>query len=313
MRVLIALLAIVSQGAFAQYQGTLPPNAEAGFYATQDSEKFSSQTLYVGAAIANGLGARLGYSNYSGPDFTATSTNSNSTFAQLTYVNVGENHDFHGAVGTRINGQSENTKAEAELHLVMTDSLTFGLNAATDIVESANAIRNDVTYVSVGADTDLLLDENLNLNLAYTTVMFSDGNDRQAFKTKLTWTFYPEQGLSAYVRTKNQWDNSPGSINYFSPEKVEQVAMGLQIRKPHEGLVYTAGFDFGNERITTLGGDVNTNPIYTWNLGVQTSPGKKFGNTFGVSLISSNASITAAGGSNYSWYGLYSWVKVPLQ
>ena len=303
---LLSLILVIPTSASAQYIGTYPPNAEVGFIATQDTEHFNSQTFYVGTAISNGLGLRVGYSHYAGQDLSASSS-----FTQLTYMNVGENHDFHGSFGARAGGQ-DNIKADAELRLIMTDSVSVGVDFETDIVESTKAIQTGTTFASIGGDIDVLLSENLNLNASYHKVFFSDSNDRQIVKSKLTWTFYPEQGLSTYVRTKNQWDSSPGSTNYFSPEKSELIAGGLQIRKFLNGLVYTAGADFGSERITTLGGDVNTNPVYTWTLGIQTSPGKKTGITYGVTFISSNASITASAGENYNWYGLYSYVKVPL-
>ena len=65
MKKLLLSIAFLPILAFAQEQGTLPSFTEYGFFATHDSDKFDSQTAFVGAAATNGIGARVGYSHYS--------------------------------------------------------------------------------------------------------------------------------------------------------------------------------------------------------------------------------------------------------
>lgn len=211
-----------------------------------------------------------------------------------------------------IAGKSNHIVADIEVKLLMTDSLTFGLSAATDVVESANSIADDTRYVYTAFDVDLQLDDNLNLSSVVGNTKFSNDNNRPFLKTKVTWTFMPEYGLSVYLRTKNQSDSNAGSTLYFSPEKLEQQAIGLQVRKHYMGLVYTARAEYGNERATLTGGSITSNPLYTWVIGVQTNPGRKTGTTYGVSLTGSNSNGTKYGGEKYDWYGLNAWAKTPF-
>lgn len=375
MKIITCIIAsLISSGAMAQYMGTVPPNADVRFMYSQDTDDFRADTGWIGAAHESGIGARVGASRYSGKQSLGSSvvwdgdgnktpgtiTNKfsvNSEFVQLTYVDLGEDHSFHGAFGVRTvgtisnhldmqftdptintsvnggNGPSQHIIADAELKLVMTDSLTLGITAATDVVESVRSLQTGTTYVYVAGDMDLLLDENLNLNVIAGDVHYSDNNDRLFIKTKLTWTFIPEYGLSTYLRTKSQTDTNPQStttitgetdsptggywygfnrpVNYYSPQYLNQAAVGLQLRVPHSGLVYTAGVDFGHEWATLKDGTSTDNPVYSWQLGIQTSPGRKTGTTYGVSVTGSNSSIRGSGG-DYNWYGLNSWMKVPF-
>lgn len=394
MKKIIAAMALafgLAGTAHAQYMGTMPPNADTRIFYSQDSDNFKVLHTWVGAAHESGFGARVGYSRYEGTQefrsvngyygyyssadesvnrFGVDPYVSNNKFTadgavfQLTYVNVGENHDFHGAIGVRktdyrtdtknaenanvkveqtaaslanqyakngnevwsgtwtpdgvqtltssdVNGSRDTLVADAELKLIMTDRFTIGAAVATDLVESARSIQTGTRYVYTAADADYLLTENLNFNVIAGNMYFTDNNNRPFIRTKTTWTFLPEHGVSTYLRTRNQYDTNPGSYNYFSPDTLAQQAIGLAIRKPYSGLVYTAGVEFGSEQVT-VDGNKDTHPIYGWQLGVQTSPGRKTGTTFGASLVGSNASGFNGGGSDYNWYGATLWIKVPL-
>ena len=396
-KIVLSILAAFSISANAQHIGTLPPNADGRLYYSWDSDDFTVLHTWVGAAHESGFGARVGYSQYKGKsnqtydnsytyaNVTAIdSTNilvgfggedaqvyerkqfsANSRVFQLTFVDVGENHDFQMAAGVRKTEYRETTTstrtgvgvdvegmltisgwntvsanvydianttvdtqsgsrdsfiANADLKLVMTDRLTIGAAIATDVVESPASIMENVRQVYTAADADYLITENLNFNVIAGVVSFigePDANNKRPFiRTNTTWTFLPEHGVSVNFRTRNQYDTDAGSIYYFSPERLARQSVGLNIRKPYGGLVYTAGVEYGSEQVTDAGGVKDTHPIYGWQLGVQTNPGRKTGTTYGISLIGSNAAgignNASGGGDNYYWYGLNSWIKVPL-
>lgn len=307
MKKLLLSIAFLPILAFAQEQGTLPSFTEYGFFATHDSGKFASQTAFVGAAASNGIGARVGYSHYSAPGQSF-----DSPFVQATYVHAGKDLSIFGAAGVKTGVNGNVFIGQFESRKVVSESFAFGFSVNADVVESIASIKNGTSFYSIGANFDYLVAENLNVFVGLYDTEFSDNNSRQTLKTKTTWTFYPEQGVSAYVRTKDQRDSSPGKRDYFSPESSDLIVGGFQIRKFINGLVYTGAIDYGTERITTLGGDVSKNGVYTWNLGLQTAPAKRNGVTFGAMLISSNTSIASSSNENYTWYGLYSWLKIPF-
>lgn len=365
--VTVVILAALSASSYAQYVGTLPPNAEVGFNYTTDSDKFTTNAWVVGAAISNGVGIQYGESRARGKDVTLLSidkvdekvnTVQQSKNIRLTYVNIGEDHDFHGSVGIKrtdstVSGagvQSSDSHdalvAEADLRLIMTDSLSVGITASRDVVDTAmNAASgsadgvvltnaNGTTVVqSVGlvivdtaaVDLDLQLSDNLSTYAQVGLSHFSNNNDRLFVHSKTTYTILPEYGVSLYARIKYQQDSNPTagrqcsdaavgwlcvSPSYFSPDQRYSVLPGIQIRQAHDGLVYTASAEVGKQWTTVIG-DTASATIYSWQLGVQTQPGKRTGNTFGVNLFGTNAS-QLSGSPNYHWYGLYSWMKVPF-
>lgn len=369
---LLALAVLTPLAANAQYIGTVPPNVDFRFTYSRDTDNFEGMTAWVGVAHESGFGIRIGQSQWSGVQTTGqyvkwdalgnkesgnftNKVKSTSTIFQFTFVDVGENHSFQSSLGVRSINSTTNTYStgpisgvnfpnnspegqsligDAELKLIMTDSLTLGLTVAIDTVESTRSAQTATRSIYTAADMDLLLDENVNLNVIAGNINYSDDNNRLFVRTKTTWTFMPEEGLSTYLKTRSQVDSNPKTTsevytyetdgpaggywysvtapaNYYSPKTLNQASIGLQYRKPFNGLVFTAAADYGQEWATLKDGSSSSNPIYSWLLGLQTNPGRKTGTTFGATLIGSNSSLRGTGG-DYNWYGLTSWVKVPF-
>ena len=387
MKKILFLMLLLAGNAQAQYIGALPPNYEVAVIYSQDSDKFKAFTTYFGSTHESGFGARFGISHYEGPQNLSTmetyyensngyafngaksftnTVSANSQFLQLTFVDVNEKYNFHGAIGVRaldystdtsnttsaqakalndfilangspdpalsyaknvdsklgandgsLNGSRNVLIADAELRFQFTDKINGGVSFSTDIVESLRSIQTGTTYTYVGADADFVLVENVNFNINVGDIYFSDGNNRPLVRSKLSWTFLPEYGISTYLRTKNQTDSNPGSSNYYSPETLAQQAIGLQIRRLLNGLVYSAGAEYGEEQVNVFSrasqsSSRSSTPIYAWRMGVQTNPVKNAGITYGASLTGSNTSAINGGDQDYRWYGLYSWLKIPF-
>ncbi len=288
-----AILLTFSITGYTQYIDT-------GASYSEDSDEFKAATVWAGATHTSGFGAKVGYTHYSDPQI-----NTDSSLLQLTYTN----YNAQGAIGFRNIDFGSKTilVADTEVNIVLTDSVTLGIYAITDIVDSTRSIQTGTRYVNTSAGIDWLISENLNFNLLLGNTYFTDDNNRPFIRSKLIWTFVPEYGISTYIRTKNQKDTNPGSLNYFSPETLSQQAIGFQIRKSYDKLMYLAVVEYGSEQISTSWED-SRNSIGLWSLGVQTRPLKKTGITFGVSVTNSiNSSV-----DSYNWIGLTSWMKIPL-
>lgn len=215
------------------------------------------------------------------------------------------------ASGGNSNGSKQNVAAEIEVRLTLTDSLNVGVSASTDIVASEKGLQNGITYTSVSGDVDLQLSEHLGVTFVAADTMFSDDNNRILFASKANYVVFPEYGISTFYRVKAQWNSNPATGNYFSPDHLFENAFGVSFRKNFEGLVYTASIDYGFQNYT-MNGNANSTPIYTYQAGFQTQPGKRNGNSFGVNVISSNNNSINSTSSGYHWYGLSSWIKVPF-
>lgn len=342
--------------ASAQYMGTLPPVIDGDVYYSTDSDKFDSRTMWTGINFSNGFGVRIGDVKYTSPTIDASGKT-----LQGTYIDVGENHSFHGAIGIKrlshttnlattgedlankiitnkiglglsdsdivdirrdapgwakenieadggtVAGERDVIFGNAELKLLMTDSLTIGVAINRDVVDSAYSLQNGIEFTTYSADLDLLLTEELTFTSIVGLTKYSDGNDRMFVKNKLIWSFAPEYGISTYAKLIYQRDSKGGSIYYTSPDSANEIALGLQLRRPNNGLVYTAALEVGynTENFAT---ESISSKTYLWLLGVQTNPGRKTGVTYGASILGT----TKINSSTYSWTGVNGWIKVPF-
>lgn len=346
MKIMVAaILAATSTSSMAQFVGTAPSFVEGRLSYTLDSDKFESRSMSIGAAVStndtDGVGLRVTTSSYDAPakstDGSVGKMTGSSQSVQLVGIRLEEDYTFHGAFGVKQSSAHANAGSvsqegsdttivfDGELRLIMTDSLTIGLTVSRDNIESLGGLLNGTTATTVGGDIDLQLTDNLNLGVAAGNTHFSDSNDRQYFRTKLTYTFWPEHGVSAYVRTRNQWDSNPHNIqqyvcggsgcdnptSYFSPASRYDQSIGLQLRKAYRGLVYTAAAEVGDQHTTDVEGTKSADTIYMWQLGVQTQPGKRTGTTYGVNAVGTNTSMRTYS-DHYRWFGIYSWMKVPF-
>ena len=212
-------------------------------------------------------------------------------------------------------GKARGTKdylvADASLVLTMTDSLNIGISASTDVVDSVRGIQTGTTASSVGVDFDYVLDENLTVNVGTGMTHYSDDNDKTLVRAAMSWDMLPEYGISSYVRVRKYWNSDPWSVNYYAPEWLSDEVVGVRFRKAYDGLVYTASANYGMQQNAVLGGNSESKPVYGWELGVQTNPGRKTGITFGASIIGTNSAGTS-GGDDYNWSGINFWLKAPL-
>jgi hypothetical protein len=215
------------------------------------------------------------------------------------------------ASGGSASGSKQNIAAEVEVRLTMTDSLNMGASVSTDIVASEKGLQNGITYTSFGFDFDLQLADHLGLVFVASDTIFSDDNNRILFAARANYDILPEYGLSTFYRVKAQWNSNPATGNYFSPDRLYENAIGISLRKHYEGLIYTASVDYGFQNYV-INGEHNSTPIYTYQIGVQTQPGKRNGKSFGTNIISSNNNSINSTSSGYHWYGVNFWMKVPF-
>lgn len=282
------------QGTYVEVQDDYEIKAAFGI---RNTSHFTNLTK-----VGNDLANRIITSN---PDFTE------SDIADIRAQAPQWANDNIIAAGGSASGARQNIAAEAEIRLTLTDSLNLGVSASTDIVASEKGLQNGVTYTSIGTDLDLQITDHLGIVFVVTDTIFSDSNNRLLFATKASYDILPEYGVSTYYRIKTQWNSNPGTGNYFSPSQLYENAVGVSFRKYYEGIVYTASFDYGFQNYT-IDGQNNSNPVYTYQIGAQTQPGKRNGKSFGVNIISSNNNSINSTSSGYHWYGISSWVKVPL-
>jgi len=321
----LAALTALHTTAQAQYIGTLPPVLDFTASYTTDSDKFDTIGGSAGFVLGSGFGAKVEYQNYSSP---TVSGNSSSLFG--TYSIVTDNLNLTAAIGVRnishstnpatldttalqklsdqggtADGSDQVIVGSAEATLVMTDRLTLGAYAAKDIVDSAAGLQSNVTSTTLAISSDLVLTETVDWSASLGNTYYSDSNVRTFLKNRVSWTILPDAGVSLFGKIDYHTNTNPGSPYYTSPENATSTMVGAQWRKTYNGLTYSATLGAGNVTEHFLYDYTASGAVYEWNLGVQTSPGRKTGTTYGVVLVGVNK-------DSYSWKGVYAWLKVPF-
>ena len=257
----MAVTALVASNSYAQVLGTAPTYAEGKVSYTYDTDKFKTWSIAGGAVFAgtdgNGFGARITTTEYDGVAKSVGggvgSLVGHSESVQATTVHLGDVYTWQGAIGVKQTtanasaGAVSQTNSSAdlvfdgEIRRALTDTVSAGISLSRDVVESSGGILTNTTVTTLIGDADITITDNLNMSLVLGDSHFSDHNNRQFVRTKLTYTLVPEYGVSAYVRTRNQWDSNPRAIqqyicdgngctqptSYFSPAERYDQAFGL--------------------------------------------------------------------------------------
>lgn len=283
--------------------GTTTPNVEAHYTYTTDSDKFNTNTLLVGGFSNNGIGAFVGESSYTAKNFS-----NHSKFAQLCY----KKDNLYGKIGVR-NINNENVlMGDIEYRHHIEKNLSVGVNVVSDNVDSINGINNNVKFIFTGVDIDYQPIEHVSVAFVVGNTYYSDGNNRQVGRTRVSYVVLPEYWISTYYKGKIQKDTSPGGKNYYSPSELYENSIGISMRERIGNYVVFASVDSGIQDATLNDNSKSNVPIHTYNLSVQTPVTKKDGVTYGGTIIKTNSGNSYSSSDGYSWTGINMWMKIPF-
>lgn len=283
--------------------GTSSPNLEAHFTHTYDSESYKTNSILVGGYTKDNLGAFVGYSEYSGRSF-----NVSSQIAEVAY----KSSLLSGKGGIRTTDGRSTFIGDIEHRGKISNNLSYGVTGIYDIVDSTNGINNDVTSLYAGVDIDYQPVDKVSIAGVLSNTYYTDGNNRQMLRGKMSYTVVPDYGVSVYYKTKVQHDSSPGSKNYYSPKELYENSIGVAIREKVVGVVATGAIEFGVQDATSVDNFKTNQSIHTYQVGVQTPPSQKNGVTYGILMIKTNSGNNYNSSDGYSWTGINGWVKIPF-
>lgn len=124
------------------------------------------------------------------------------------------------------------------------------LLAASDLVETQQALERATAYTFAGASAEQQLTQRLTgIGLAGYQ-RFTDGNERVHLRGRLIWMLLPEQGLSAQLRVR-QYESKQLEVDgaYFNPGRYREWQAGLAIRKRSSGWVLSGALAAGREQV----------------------------------------------------------------
>ena len=243
-RLPVTLLA--SALAFAGAASAEPLAAGGGYYASDDSERFSSRrTIVDGMAGYSHLENRTGVRYV---DYAFSQDGWHRRGEQLRFV--ANRIDRRTADGWNIEAgvfrQSSHELAtlDASYRKTLSSGTALEAFASRDFVETRNALDNGVHFNFAGASADLPLNPKLTLVGMLGLQDFSDDNQRRHARTRLIYQPVPDLGLTLQLRYR-YYDNSRtgGPRYYFNPDRYQEgmLAAGMRQRIGHWRTALTAG------------------------------------------------------------------------
>jgi hypothetical protein len=294
-RLLTTVLALVALGAGAQ-------TVSSGIEASRDSDDFNHWSATAGWSAANGFGLSSGLARYRAPGWSEQGL----TLA-VAYRHEDPIQNLTARLGaTRLAGHTEAVGVLEYLRKDVAPRSSLGLSLERDFVHSRLGIDDSLTYGSVALVGDHAFDDRFNVGVAGGATWFSDDNRRDFLRTRWNVLIDDRWGLNGYVKTRHHLHSRPGRPEYYSPERLTEVSLGLSARlRVHGSVVMSVQADRGHQ--STPG---DTRPIWSYAFSVGALPGQPL--RWSAGLLAANTAANAGSGGAYRYTSLFAQLQMPL-
>lgn len=292
--VLLGLLAAASP-AWAQF-------ATGSFFASHDSDNFDEFRVTAGATADNGFGAAAGAMYYSAPGWSA-----NGTLLVGTYKSYKPGEQIDANLGVaRIDGRNYAVGGLDYLHTWASGN-ALGLSFERSIVNSQGGIEDGITYNAIAAVGDYVFTPAFNVGLAAGVTAFSDDNNRPFVRTRWNMALTEAYGLNVYLKTRSYRNSEPDRPQYYSPESLNEVSIGLSVRwRAAERIIVSAWADGGMQYTSD-----DNQPIWTAFAGLASPHNDPIRWNLGL-LATNTASLFTSQSGAYTYLSLAGQVNVPF-
>ena len=291
---LMGLLAAASP-AWAQF-------ANGSFFASHDSDSFDEVRITAGATADNGFGAAAGAMFYSAPGWSA-----HGTLLVGSYKSYTAQQQVDVSLGAaRIDARTYAVGHLDYLHTWASGN-ALGLSLERNIVNSQGGIEDGITYNALAAVGDYVFTPSFNVGVAAGVTLFSDDNQRPFVRTRWNVALTEAYGLNAYFKTRSYRNSEPGRPQYYSPQSLNEVSLGLSVRwRADERVVLSTWADGGMQY--TSNGD---QPIWSAFAGLASPRNGPIRWNLGL-LATNTASLFTSQSGAYTYLSLAGLVNLPF-
>lgn len=282
--------------------GVMAQDVRAGLQVSHDSDSFNERKQTLGYTSSSGFGIRAGALQYSAPGWSATG----STLA-ATYRKVDRAQSTDASLGmARVAGHDYLT-GMLDYMRVLTPSTSLGVSLEREAVNSIRGLDGGVAYTSAVLVADHAFSQRFNVGVSAGSTVFSNDNQRPIVRSRWNYSLDEHYGLNAFVKTRNYWNRNPYRPEYFSPDRLSEVSVGLSTRfVVADSAVFSASLGTGRQRI-----DGGSEPIWSVQLGLA-SP-RKSTYEWAVGLEATNAaSLFTTQAVSYRYVSAFARLRVPF-
>lgn len=230
-RILLILILLTPIYVFAGQVGT-----SASYY--NDSDDVTIIKYGAWASSSDSISAKYTTVNYSMPGYDKTGSN----LTALINAETVNQLTVQGELGVGILDGDSYFVGDISLNKVLNQHVSVFGGISGDVVDSADAIEKDITYVGWNAGIDLS-SKYAGLVALIRENHYTDQNELNGWFAKAYVT--PFDGIGFYASTKHSKNNSP-TTDYYSPEDYKRHSLGISFRRRFENIVIGGFAETGN-------------------------------------------------------------------
>jgi hypothetical protein len=287
----------------ATAQGALGQTLSTELYGSHDSDGLDQRALTVGAATAGGWGMRATAARFTAPG----GWSEDGQVLSATYQRSNESSRLDAAAGmARIGPHDRFVGSVDTLQAVgAAGTSSLGISAQRQVLDSRAGIDAGLTYENGMVVADHAFTPRFNVGLVAGATWFSDGNRRPLVRTRWNYGLNEDIGLNAYVKTRSYRNSDPYRPEYFSPERLNEVSLGLSSRMAAQGAVVSAALDAGSQHT-----ELDVEPIWSLSLGVSSARKARVQWSLVAQLAHTAALLSST--STYRYSSITARMSVPL-
>jgi hypothetical protein len=298
MRTVLGGLLLATTAAVAQAQ-----SASAELHVSHDSDGLNQRQLTAGFSGAAGWGLKAGAMRFTGPD----GWNADGQRLVATYRHESEGVQLDANAGVVKLGSHDRAVGALDVMRKVASASSLGLSVERNLVDSVRGIDAGLVFTSLALVADHAFNERFNVGLAGGSTWFSNDNRRPFLRTRWNASLYEPVGLNAYLKTRSYRNSNPYRAEYFSPERLNEVSLGLSTRLAVAGrAVLSAALDSGQQH-TEAGREA------IWSVSVGVSSVRDAPLRWSLALQAANTAALFGGDvGNYRYTSLLGQMNVPF-
>lgn len=293
---------LLAAGVLLLGAGAQAATLDADLQYTRDSDAFSSRAQTLGWTSSAGFGLEAGALRYEAPGWRADGHR-----LAAAWRHRGERLQLELEAGAVELGDFTHRVASLELLQRLGEDSALGLSAERGPVDSVLGIAQGLHATHLLLVGEHNFGPRLALGLAAGASRFSDGNTRPLLRTRWTWALHEERGLHLVLKTRSYRNSDPGRPQYYSPERLHELSLGLSARFAlADAVVVSAQADAGRQHT-----EAASKPLWSYSLGLSSPRSARV--SWRIALQASNAaSSSPSSGDGYRHAGLAVQLSLPF-
>ncbi|MCL2021430.1 MAG: hypothetical protein FWG81_04880 [Betaproteobacteria bacterium] len=281
------------------------PWVHGRWYSTHDTDKFDETRILAGYRFANGLGFDALAMHYHAPGWSANGQGLRAAYTRKTVEReIDVSFGVHNVRGHQLFAGSLDYLER------LTPDSALGVSLERDIVNSVQGIDKGLSSTALMLVAEHQFTPRFGVGIAAGSTRFSDGNYRPILRARWNYELAPEYGVSAYLKNRYYENTRPYLGNYYAPESLHELSLGLAWRTAlSDYVVFTAEADGGQQWVDRT----DRRAIWSTRLALQSPRRAQIQWKIALEVSNNAGSQFDSDSVHYRYYSLGAYLLIPLR